>query len=110
MEITRGAIVVMAARGAYTNKPRPAVVVQANAFNPTHLSITVCPITSEYQDASIFRVALPPGGRTGLSGASQVMIDKVVSIPRAAIARQIGSCDPVSVDAIDHALRVWLAL
>jgi mRNA interferase MazF len=110
VEITRGAIVVMAARGAYTNKPRPAVVLQANAFNPTHLSITVCPITSGYEDASLFRVALPPGGRTGLSSASQVMVDKVVSIPRTAIGRQIGSCDPIYVDAIDQALRVWLAL
>jgi len=35
----------------------------------------------------------------------------VVSIPRAAIVRQIGFCDPTCVDdAIDEALRVWLAL
>jgi mRNA-degrading endonuclease toxin of MazEF toxin-antitoxin module len=38
------------------------------------------------------------------------MVDKVVSIPRTAIGRQIEACDPISVDAIDHALRVWLAL
>jgi mRNA interferase MazF len=108
--MTRGAIVTMAARGRYTSKPRPAVVVQANAFNPTHPSITVCPITSECEDAPLFRVTLPPGGRTGLSLLSQVMVDKVVSIPREAIGRQIGLCDPVYVDAIDDALRVWLSL
>ena len=108
--MTRGAIVVMAARGAYTSKPRPAVVVQANQFNPTHPSVTVCPITSECADAPLFRVTLPPGDRTGLSAASQVMVDKVVSIPRAAIGRQIGICDQAYVDAIDEALRVWLAL
>ena len=110
MEIVRGAIVVMAARGAYTSKPRPAVVVQANPFNPTHSSVTVCPITSECEDAPLFRVTLPPGGRSGLSVTSQVMIDKVVSIPREAIGRQIGVCDPVYSEAIDEALRVWLAL
>ena len=108
--MTRGAIVVMAARSAYTSKPRPAVVVQANQFNPTHPSVTVCPITSECADAPLFRVTLPPGDRTGLSAASQVMVDNVVSIPRAAIVRQIGFCDPTYVDAIDEALRVWLAL
>jgi PemK-like, MazF-like toxin of type II toxin-antitoxin system len=32
----RGAIVVVAARGPYTGKPRPAVVVQSDLFNPTH--------------------------------------------------------------------------
>ena len=109
--MTRGAIVVMAARGAYTSKPGPpAVVVQANQFSPTHPSVTVCPITSECADAPLFRVMLPPGNRTGLSAASQVMVDKVVSIPRAAIVLQIGFCDPAYVDAIDEALRVWLAL
>lgn len=110
MEITRGAIVVLAARGAYTSKPRPAVVVQANPFIPTHSSITVCPITSECEDAPLFRVTLPSGDRTGLSAVSQVMVDKVVSIPREAIGRRIGICDPAYVDAIDEALRVWLAL
>ena len=162
--MTRGDIVVMAARGAYTSKPRPAVVVQANQFNPTHPSVTVRPITPECADAPLFRVTLPPGNCTGLtargeslaafdgrcipagcvaprsntpgilgrralpagrlarlgatpdfhhgllSAVSQVMVDKVVSIPRAAIVRQIGFCDPTYVDAIDEALRVWLAL
>ena len=108
--MNRGAIVVMAARGAYTSKPRPAVVVQANPFNLDHSSVTVCPITSECEDAPIFRVTLPSGSRTGLESVSQVMVDKVVSIPRTAIGRQIGFCDPVYVDAIDEALRVWLAL
>ena len=108
--MTRGAIVVMAARGAYTSKPRPAVVVQANQFNPTHASVTVCPITSECENAPLFRITLLPGDRSGLSAVSQVMVDKVVSIPRAAIGRQIGICDPAYLDAIDNALRGWLAL
>lgn len=57
----RGTIVVVAARGAYTGKPRPAVVVQSDLFNPTHASITLCPITSDCVDAPLFRLALPPG-------------------------------------------------
>ena len=35
------------------------VVVQADAFNPTHASITICPVTSDVVDAPMFRVALP---------------------------------------------------
>jgi mRNA interferase MazF len=108
--MTRGAIVVVAARGAYTGKPRPAVVVQADLFNDTHASISVCPITSDCIDAPLFRVNLPPGTRTGLSVMSQIMVDKLTSVPRAAIAREIGACDSAHVDAIDEALRVWLAL
>ena len=108
--MTRGSIVVMAARGVHTGKPRPAIIVQADTFNSTHASVTVCPITSDCVDAPLFRVTLPPGQGTGLSTTSQVMVDKVVSIPRESVGRQIGFCDPVYVDAIDDALRGWLAL
>jgi mRNA interferase MazF len=108
--MTRGAIVVVAARGAYTGKPRPAVIVQADLFNATHASVTVCPITSDCIDAPLFRVDLPPGERTGLSVMSQVMVDKLASVPRGAIAREIGVCDVAQIDAIDEALRAWLAL
>jgi len=108
VEITRGAIVVVAAKGTYTSKPRPALVVQANLFNPTHASITVCPITSDCVDASLFRITLPPGDQTGLSAVSQVMVDKVVSVPRTAIARAIGRCNLAYLDQVDDALRVWL--
>ncbi|HEV3076187.1 MAG TPA: type II toxin-antitoxin system PemK/MazF family toxin, partial [Thermoanaerobaculia bacterium] len=43
----RGSIVVVAAKGPYTGKPRPALVVQSDLFNPTHSSVTICPITSD---------------------------------------------------------------
>lgn len=110
MEVTRGSIVVLAARGAYTGKPRPAVVVQSDAFNATHASITVCPITSDCVDAPLFRVALPPGDRTGLVVASQVMVDNVSSVPRSAVARAIGACNDLHLEQIDEALRRWLDL
>ena len=108
--MTRGDIVVVAARGPYTGKSRPAVVVQSDLFNPTHASTSVCPITPDCIDAPLFRVSLPPGDRTGLSSSSQVMVDKVVSVPRAALTRLVGSCDPQELNAIDDALRRWLAL
>jgi mRNA interferase MazF len=106
----RGSVVVVAAKGAYTGKPRPAVVVQSDLFNPTHASLTICPITSDCVDAPLFRLTLPPGSRTGLTNVSQVMIDKIVSVPRSAVTRQIGRCDTQELEAIDGGLRRWLAL
>jgi len=110
MEIARGAIVIVSARGAYTGKPRPALIVQADAVNATHASITVCPITAEHVDAPLFRIAVPPGDRTGLTRPSQVMVDKVVSVPRESIVRAVGRCDDEAARAVDDALRRWLAL
>jgi mRNA interferase MazF len=106
--VTRGAIVTVAARSAYTGKPRPALVVQSDLFNATHASLTVCPITSDCVDAPLFRLTLPPGPRTGLRAVSQVMIDKIVSVPRTAIGAEIGACNPGEIDAVDQALRRWL--
>lgn len=108
--MTRGSIVVVAAKGAYTGKPRPALIVQSDLFNPTHASVTVCPITSDCVDAPLFRVALPPGERTGLRAPSQVMVDKIVSVPRSAVESEIGRCDDAELIAADDALRRWLVL
>ena len=108
MTVSRGSVVIVVVKGAYTGKPRPAVVVQSDLFNTAHASITVCPITSDCVDAPLFRITLPPGTRTGLTTPSQVMVDKLVSVPRTAVVRAIGGCDPDQLAAIDDALQVWL--
>jgi mRNA interferase MazF len=108
--VKRGSIVVVAARGASTGKPRPALVVQSDLFNNTHRSLTICPITSDCVDAPLFRVPLPPGERTGLGAASQIMIDKIVSVPRSAITAEIGRCDGREMENAEDALRRWLGL
>jgi mRNA-degrading endonuclease toxin of MazEF toxin-antitoxin module len=38
------------------------------------------------------------------------MVDKVVSVPRSAIGKKIGQCDPAELELVDDALRRWLAL
>lgn len=106
----RGAIVVVAAKGAYTGKPRPALVVQSDLFNPTHRSVTICPVTSDCVDAPLFRIPLQPGERTGLRVPSQIMIDKIVSVPRSAIDAEIGRCNDAELEVAEGALRRWLEL
>jgi mRNA interferase MazF len=67
-------------------------------------------VTSDVIDTPLFRVSVAPGTRTGLQAASQVMADKVISVPRSAIGRRIGRCDTAELQAVDDALRRWLAL
>lgn len=104
----RGDVVVVATRGAHTSKPRPALVVQSDAYNSTHASITICPITSDLADAPLFRVSIPAGTRTGLTAQSQVMVDKVVSVPRGAIGRTVGHLESAELDLVGRALQAWL--
>jgi mRNA interferase MazF len=107
MEITRGDVVICAAPGDY-GKPRPAVVVQSDLFNGTHSSVAVCLITSHLEDAPLIRIPVPAGRTTGLKVESQVMVDKVVAIPRNKITGRAGKLPAGPLKEIDNALRLWL--
>jgi mRNA interferase MazF len=109
MEIKRGDVVICATPGDY-GKPRPAVVVQSDLFNETHSSVVVCLITSHLNDAPLFRIPLPAGKTTGLKQQSQVMVDKVIAIPRNKITGRAGMVTAGPLKEIDKALRLWLAL
>jgi mRNA interferase MazF len=109
MEIKRGDVVICAAPGDY-GKPRPAVVVQSDLLNGTHSSVAVCLITTHLQDAPLFRIPVPAGRMTGLNLESQVMVDKVIAIPRNKITGRAGALAAGPLKEIDSALRLWLEL
>ena len=109
MEIKRGDVVICAAPGDY-GKPTPAVVVQSDLFNGTHASVAVCLITTHLQDAPLFRIPVPAGRMTGLKLESQVMVDKVIAIPRNKITGRAGALAAGPLKEIDNALRLWLEL
>jgi mRNA interferase MazF len=109
MEIKRGDVVICAAPGDY-GKPTPAVVVQSGLFNGTHSSVAVCLITTHLQDAPLFRIPVPAGRMTGLKLESQVMVDKVIAIPRNKITGRAGALAAGPLKEIDNALRLWLEL
>src|ERR1022692_1008420 len=77
----------------------------------TVLTAAVCPITSHLQDAPLFRIPVPAGRATGLKLQSQVMVDKVIAIPRTR-SRGVPGCLPRAprLKEIDNALRLWLEL
>src|SRR6204780_5866648 len=68
----RGDVVTVAAAGDY-GRPRPAVIVQTDAFPKNHASVVVCQLTSDLVDAPDFRVTIEPRPQNGLRLRSQVM-------------------------------------
>ncbi|MGM0575165.1 MAG: type II toxin-antitoxin system PemK/MazF family toxin [Myxococcota bacterium] len=106
----RGDVVTVAARGPYSGKPRPAVVVQSDLFNPTHPSVTVALVTSELRDAPLFRLTVEPGSTTGLGRQSQVMVDKLVTVPRKAVGQVLGALESRDRVRLGRALRMWLEI
>lgn len=100
----------VAARGIYSGKPRPAVVVQSDLFNPTHASVTLCLVTSDLRDAPLFRPMVEPSAENGLRKQSQIMVDKLFSAPVESVGDTIGTMDGVTMERVDEALRLWLEL
>jgi mRNA interferase MazF len=108
MEVSRGDLVTIALSGDY-GKPRPALVVQADAFDAL-TSVTVLRLTSELHDWPLFRVTVEAARGTGLQRRSQVMIDKVATVPPSRIGRRIGRLDSDTMRAVSAALGKFLGL
>jgi mRNA interferase MazF len=104
----RGDLVTVAVSGDY-GKPRPALVVQADAFD-LHPSVIVLPLTSELHDTPLFRVMVNSSRETGLRVASQIMVDKATTVPRRKIGLRIGRVNAHTMQAVNQALRGFLDL
>jgi len=89
MQMRRGDLVTVAASGDF-GEPRPAVIVQTDAFPESHASVVVCQLTSDLVQAPDFRVTIEPRPENGLRLKSQVMADKPVTIRRERIGQKIG--------------------
>jgi mRNA interferase MazF len=105
----RGDVVIVAAAGDY-GKPRPAVIVQTDAFPETHASVVICQMTTEMVDAPDFRVTIDPSEGNGLHERSQVMADKPVTVRRKRIGQFIGSLDDGDVGRLNIALAFVMGL
>ena len=105
----RGELVTVAAAGD-CGKPRPAVIVQTDAFPESHASVVVCQLTSDLVDAPDFRVTIEPSRENGLRLKSQVMADKPVTIRRERIGQKIGRLDSQDMARLGIALAFVLGL
>jgi mRNA interferase MazF len=107
--VRRGDIHVAAARGAYTGKSRSVVIVQDDRFDAT-ASVTVCPLTTNPVRAPLTRIVVEPNAATGIEQPSQVMVDKITTIPRANVRARVGRLADSELVALDRALVVFLGL
>jgi mRNA interferase MazF len=105
----RGDVVIVAATGDY-GKPRPAVIVQTDAFPETHASVVICQMTSEIVDAPDFRLTVEPSDRNGLRVRSQVMADKPVTVRRSRIGQPIGRLGPDELARLNISLAFVVGL
>ena len=108
MEMRRGDLIIAVLPGDY-DKPRPVLVIQGDDFIAIP-SVTVLPLSSDLQPASLFRIPLDPTEENGLERRSQIMVDKAATVIRAKVGRHIGRVDDVTRRAVDRALVNFLEL
>ena len=102
-------MITVALPGDY-GKPRPALVVQADLFNSTHRGITLLPLTSSVVDAPLFRMTIDPSRGNGLTRVSQIMVDKLITVPRDRVGAAIGRLEDEVMLRVGRALAVWLGI
>lgn len=105
----RGDIYIATAGGAYTGKPGPVVIVQDDRFDAT-ASVTVCPLTTNPVEAPLVRIAVEPTDTTGIEEPSQIMVDKVTTMPRVNVHDRLGQLANADLVRLDRALLVFLGL
>jgi mRNA interferase MazF len=107
--LTRGEIYAAAARGAYTGKPRPVLIVQDDRFDAT-ASVTVCPFTTNPVDAPLLRIPVEPSKDNGLDRPSSLMVDKITTVPRSSLGARLGRLRDDELVQLNRSLMVFLGL
>lgn len=105
----RGDVYTAAARGAYTGKPRPVVIIQDDRFDAT-ASVTVCPLTKNPVDAPLTRIEVEPSALNGLDQLSRLMVDKLMTMPRANLREHLGRLPETDLVRLNRVLIVFLGL
>jgi mRNA interferase MazF len=107
--VRRGEIYTAAARGPYAGKPRPVLIVQDDRFDAT-ASVTVCPLTASPVEAPLLRLPIDPSEENGLDQPSQIMVDKVSTVPRSSLGDRLGKLRDDEFVALNRSLLVFLGL
>lgn len=105
----RGEIWTVAGGSGYAGKPRPAVIVQDDRFRATN-SVILGVLTSDNVESPLLRLPVNPSAANGLRVNCRLMLDKVTTVPRARLGRQVGHLDGADLLRLNRGLLVFLGL
>ena len=105
----RGEVWTAAHGPGYAGKPRPVVVIQDDHFTGTD-SVTICAFTTDPVNAPLFRIPVAASESNGLRAASQLMVDKIVTVARQRLRKRIGRLEDEYLVRLNRAIAVFLGL
>jgi mRNA interferase MazF len=107
--VKRADIWTVAGGPDYAGKPRPAIILQDDAFDAT-ASITICPLTTHGIDAPLIRLPIDPSEWNGLKVQSHVMVDKITTVAKKKLEDHIGHLSDEDIVRVNRAVVVFLGL
>jgi mRNA interferase MazF len=105
----RGEIWTVAGGKDYAGKPRPAVILQDDAFDRTD-SITICAFTTDPTDAPLFRLAVDPSESNGPRTVCRLMVDKITTVPKSRLGARVGRLAAEDIVRLNRAVLVFLGI
>ena len=105
----RGEVWTVAGGPDYAGKPRPAVILQDDAFDATR-SVTICPLTTIDLDLRATRPIILPSDENGLWEASRLMVDKITTVARTKLDRHVGRLSAEDINRMNRSVFVFLGL
>jgi len=107
--VRRSEVWTAAAGTGYKGKSRPVVIVQDDRFDATD-SVTVCAFTTDPTEAPLIRLPVVPDDQNGLREASNLMVDKITTVPRSKLGERIGRLSDQDMVRLGRAVVVFFGL
>lgn len=104
----RGDFVTIAMQGDL-GKPRPALIIQSDQFDAL-ATITLLLVSSDFVEAPLFRITVKPDNKNGLRKASQIMVDKAMTVRQDKLGAPFGVANDDLMVAVNRALAVFLGI
>jgi mRNA interferase MazF len=105
----RGEVWTVAGGPDYAGKPRPAVILQDDRFDMTS-SLTICAFTTNPVEAPLFRLPVQPSDANGLRVECRLMVDKIMTVPRAKMGNRLGRLADEDMIRLNRAVVVLLGI
>lgn len=72
--------------------------------------VTIWPLTTDPVEAPLTRIVVEPAAATGIELRSQIMVDKITTMPRTNVREHLGRIADADLVRLDRALSVFLGL
>jgi mRNA interferase MazF len=106
--LKRGDVVTVAAGSGFGGKPRPALILQSDAYAGSTVILAL--ITSMITSAENFRPRIAPDEKNGLRTLSDVAVDTLITVRWEKIGRRIGALSDDDMARVERALMIFLGM